>query len=307
MFGGSAAFGVNKYVTNRSGVSFHPMDVASVVVAAKDIPRGASITADLLTIRECQKGMLPPGTLEKVADALDRTVFVPLVKGEPLLEGKLAPKGARRGMAALVPDGLRAFTILTPSVAAGVGGFILPGNKVDVLLTVDWKRDSLTTTLLQNLEFLAVDQRIDSPADNRIDPRQLLSVTLLVTPDQAARLDLAQNKGSLHLALRNHKDNQLLPTARARMSELDERFREEAPPEVVTGARLSPVPARVVTIYRGIHSVEQLRLGARRLPAGRIGGARGCPQGGRVPLTGDSRAAGLLSRAAGNEAMRCRR
>jgi pilus assembly protein CpaB len=259
-FGGSAALGVNKYVTNKSGVSLLPMDSVSVVVAAQDIPRGASITADLLKTRDYPKGMLPPGTLARVGDALDRAVFVPLVKDEPLLEGKLAPKGAKRGMSALVPNGLRAFTIHTPSVASGVGGFILPGDKVDVLFTMDTKRDCLTTTLLQNLEILAVDQRIDAPADNRIDPKQLHSVTLLVTPDQTARLGLAQNKGSLHLALRNHKDDQLLRASRARLAELDDGFRE-APLEVVTESKPSPLPCKVVTIYRGIRSVEQLRLG----------------------------------------------
>ena len=206
------------------------------------------------------------------------------------------------------PNGMRAFTIHTPSVASGVGGFVLPGNKVDVLLTMDGKRGSITTTLLQNLEILAVDQRIDAPADNRIDPKQLHSVTLLVTPDQAARLGLAQNKGSLHLALRNHKDDQLLRTSRARMAELDDGYQEEAPPEVVAEAKPAPVPGRVVTIYRGIRSVEQATARRHPGPAGRIGGARGCPQGGRVPLTAsDSGSDGLPSRAAGNEAMRCRR
>jgi pilus assembly protein CpaB len=259
-FGGSAALGVNKYVTNMSSVSSPPVDAVSVVVAARDIPRGASITEDIVITREYPKGMLPPSTLARVADALDRTVFVPLVKGEPLLEGKLASKGAKRGMAALVPNGFRAFTIHTPSVASGVGGFVLPGDKVDVLLTMDWKRDSLTTTLLQNLEILAVDQRIDAPADNRIDPKQLHSVTLLVTPGEAARLALAQNKGSLHLALRNHKDEQVLLASRARLAELDGGLRE-TPLELVTEPKPRPVPSRVVTIYRGIGSSEQLRLG----------------------------------------------
>jgi Flp pilus assembly protein CpaB len=126
---------------------------------------------------------------------------------------------------------------------------------------MDWKRDSLTTTLLQNLEILAVDQRIDAPPDNRIDPKQSHSVTLLVTSDQAARLALAQNKGSLHLALRNHKDQQVLRTSRARMAELDDGFREETPLEVAREAKPSPLPSRVVTIYRGNRSVEQLRFG----------------------------------------------
>jgi pilus assembly protein CpaB len=262
MFGGSAALGVNRYVTTGSGAASPKGDAIPVVVAVENISRGASITAKLVALRDYPKGMLPPGALTRLDDALERAVFVPLIKGEPVLDGKLAPKGARRGMAALVPDGMRAFTIHTPSVASGVGGFILPGNKVDVLLTMEGKRGGITTTLVQNLEILAVDQRIDAPADNRVDPNQLRSVTLLVTPDQAARLALAQNKGSLHLSLRNHKDDSLAQTAPARLAELDDGYRERTPVAPAADPRPLEPPGRIVTIYRGTHTVETLRLGA---------------------------------------------
>lgn len=261
VFGGSAAVGVNKYVTNKPGEVSPKADTVPVVVALEDIPRGASITADLVKIRDYPKGLLPSGTLARVEDALDRAIFVPLLKDEPVLDGKLAPKGAKRGMAALVPDGMRAFTIHTPSVASGVAGFILPGNKVDVLLTLEGKRGSITTTLVQNLEILAVDQRIDAPADNRVDPSQLRSVTLLVTPDQAARLGLAQNKGALQLSLRNHKDDKLANTNPARLSELDGEYREKPPVEVVAVAAQPSPPQHFVTIYRGNRAVERRRIG----------------------------------------------
>jgi pilus assembly protein CpaB len=264
IFGGSAALGVNRYVANKTLAAIPQADSVPVVVAVTSIPRGASLTADLVKTRDYPKAMLPDGALIKVADALERTVFVPLVKDELILDSKLAPKGAKRGMAALIPDGLRAFTIHTPSVASGVGGFILPGNKVDILLTIEGKRGSITTTLLQNLEILAVDQRIDAPADNRVDPNQLRSVTLLVTPDQAARLSLGQNKGALCLSLRNHKDERIASTTPARWAELDDKDREEPPAKVVPEPApppLPPPPARVVTIYRGIRGVERSRLG----------------------------------------------
>jgi pilus assembly protein CpaB len=255
LFGGSAAVGVNRYVTNKPGMA-RSVDLVPVVVAVEDIPRGASLTAGLVKTRDYPRGMQPPGTLAKVEDALDRAVFIPMVKGEPVLDGKLAPKGAKRGMAALVPNGLRAFTIHTPSVAAGVAGFVLPGNKVDLLLTVEGKRGSVTTTLVQNLEILAVDQRIDAPADNRVDPNQLRSVTLLVTPDQAAKLGLAQNKGALQLSLRNPQDDQLVNTSPARLSEF-EGHREEVLMKAVAEPTKPPPPQRFVTIYRGVWAVEK--------------------------------------------------
>ena len=75
--------------------------------------------------------------MTKLEDALDRAVAIPMVMDEPVLDAKLSPKGSGRGLAALVPKGMPAVTIQTPSVASGVAGFILPGNRVDVLLTMN--------------------------------------------------------------------------------------------------------------------------------------------------------------------------
>ena len=133
----------------------------------------------------------------------------------------------------MIPSGMRAFTIRTPHVAAGVGGFILPGNRVDVLLTTsgsgpnDVTGGGATTTLLQNVEVLAVAQRLDAPEANKVDPKEVSSVTLLVTPDHAAKLDLGMNRGLLHLALRNPEDNEEAETRPATMSQL--RLHQEPP------------------------------------------------------------------------------
>jgi pilus assembly protein CpaB len=156
-----------------------------------------------------------------------------MMKDEPVLDGKLAPRDAGRGVAALIPKGMRAFTIHTPTAASGVGGFILPGNKVDVLLTCnasgpnDTTGGGSTTTLLQCVEILAVDQRLDAPAENKVDPRDLRSVTLLVNPDQAAKLSLAMDKGTLHLSLRNPEDSDAADSLPVTLADI--RFRQEAP------------------------------------------------------------------------------
>jgi pilus assembly protein CpaB len=233
IFGISAAVGVNFLMANR-GVDAANVDTVPVQVAAMDIHRGGMITSDLITTREFPKGMVPPGAITKFEDAIDRAVSIPMVKGEPVLDIKLSPKGAGRGLAALVPKGMRAVTIQTPNVATGVAGFVMPGNRVDILLTVsesggedDSTGGGSTTTLIQRVEILAVDQRIDAPADNKVDVKELRSVTLLVTPNQANLLDLGQNKGTLHLALRNLDDDR---DAKARPATLfDLRFRQEKP------------------------------------------------------------------------------
>jgi pilus assembly protein CpaB len=208
VLGGSAAVGINSLRVPEPGTR---PDTAAVLVAAADVPPFAILTADLIKTQDWPKDMIPAGALTKIEDALDRPVLNPMVKGETLLDSKLAPRGSSRGMAAKVPKGRRAFTIHTPNVEAGVAGFILPGNKVDVLLTLENQNDqdpnsSRTGILLQNVEILAIEQRVVAPAESKVDPKELKSVTLLVTPQEAARLTLGQSKGKLCLTLRNHSD-----------------------------------------------------------------------------------------------------
>jgi pilus assembly protein CpaB len=203
-----------------------PAETIPVIVAKAEIPRGAMISADMVKSCEFPKETVPAGAISRIDDAVDRVAFHSLVQAEPLLDTKLSPKHSKGGLAALVPPGMRAFTIQTQHVANQVAGFLLPGNKVDVLLTMngqgpqDTTGGAVTTTLLQNVEILAVDQRLDAPLENRVDPKSLQSVTLLVTPEQAARLDLGQIKGTLHLSLRNPDDGNPAVTRPATLSGL---------------------------------------------------------------------------------------
>ena len=204
----SAAVGVGKYV---KGVANPEADTVPVVVAVADIPRFTTVTAEMLRTRDMPRSVVQVGSLARVEDVVDRVTDITILKGEPILEAKLSDRGAGRGMAAVIPTGMRAVTIKTPNVASGVAGFILPGNHVDVLLTVtsgsanDRSGGGSTTTLLQNVEVLAVDRAIEAPRGSS-SVEKLSNVTLLVTPDQGAKLDLAQNKGKLHLTLRNPDD-----------------------------------------------------------------------------------------------------
>jgi pilus assembly protein CpaB len=230
-FGGSAAVGVNMIYSQRHNA---PSDGIAVLVASRDIPRGMVLTPEGLSTREFPKNALPSGSILHQEEAIDRVALHSIVKDEPLLDQMLSQKHAKGGLAALVPKGMRAFTIQTPHVASHVAGFILPGNKVDVLLTMnssgspgDPTGGASTTTLLQNVEILAVDQRLEAPSENKVDPRNLQSVTLLVTPDQAAKLELGQNKGTLHLTLRNPGDTTAAKTRPATLSGL--QFYQEPP------------------------------------------------------------------------------
>jgi pilus assembly protein CpaB len=249
-FGGSAAIGINALRAPPPQGS--TTETVPVVVAAVDIPRFSTLSTVMLKTRDFPKDMAPPGSITRVEDAIDRVTFNQLVPDEPLLDGKLAARGAGRGMAPGIAEGMRAFTIQTSNVASGVAGFILPGNKVDVLLNVNnGGNGGVTTTLLQNVEILAVDQRVEAPADNKVDPNQLRSVTLLVRPDQALKLDLGQNKGILHLSLRNPNDSLTAPTRLATMAELG-LAPEAPPPGAIVQADLPPPPPPKVRTFRWV-------------------------------------------------------
>ena len=159
--GVSAAVGVNQL--NHSAAPAEK-DTVSVVLASQDIPRGGALTTENCTLRQWPAADLPEGVLTEIEAAINRSVMVPIVKGELVLEGKIASKESGRGLASMIEPGMRAFTIQTPHVAAGVGGMIKPNHKVDVLLTTrsnsktDGSGGGATTTLLQNVLVMAVDR-----------------------------------------------------------------------------------------------------------------------------------------------------
>jgi pilus assembly protein CpaB len=250
VFGMSAAVGA--YLLAQNPAAAPKPETVAVVVAAADISRGQTLTADDVKQQDWPKEAVPDGAITDPRDVLDRTATLGLIKGEVVFDAKLAPKGAGRGLAAVIPPGMRAVTIQTPNVATGVAGFILPGNKVDVLLGMspqgqdDLTGGGSTMTLLQNVEILAVDQRIEAPQDNKMDPKELRSVTLLVSPADAARLNLGQNKGTLHLSLRNHADTDTSAVEAATLVGLKTGSLE--PPEIREQPVAKPVenPAPIV-------------------------------------------------------------
>jgi pilus assembly protein CpaB len=209
VFGGSVALGINNLRMNMSpGDQVEKVDVV-VVKKDKKVAPGETLTEDMLEMRPCAKDVLLAGAFTEIKGVLDRTAKVPLAKEELILEAKLVPPNSGRGIAALIPDGKRACTITT-NVSSSVAGFILPGNHVDVLLTVNGGAAEAdgggsTTTLLEDVVILAVENKVDTLPDIRIDPN-VRSVTLLVDQSQAAKLALGQNRGTLQLTLRNSKD-----------------------------------------------------------------------------------------------------
>lgn len=225
----AAAIGVHRLARQWEPQPTEP--TVAVVTMAADVARGDRILDSSLTVSRWPKSRIPEGAVVDRESTIGRVALVPLITGQPVFQSFLAPVNAVPGLASLVPEGMRAFTIRTPTIASGVAGFVLPGNHVDVLLTVGGvtfhSAATITVTLLQSVEILAVDQSMDADEVPPSRTTQLKSVTLLVTPEQAAKLSLAQNGGTLELALRNPADHQ--PAVTTPITVADLRLRGEPP------------------------------------------------------------------------------
>src|SRR5215211_2653542 len=152
--GTSAAIGMSHL--HQSGASA-TVETISTLVAKRDVPRGSMLTAEMLETKEWPKSLLPKKAVRQVEEVLGRAAAVAIAEGDVLTEGKLASKSAGRGVAALIPAGMRAYTIQTSKAAANVAGFVMPGNRVDVLLSLhsfqnDGTGGGSTNTLLQAVE-----------------------------------------------------------------------------------------------------------------------------------------------------------
>jgi pilus assembly protein CpaB len=249
------------------------IEKVSVVFAAADVKPGETIQEAMIESREIPKAEVPEDAILKLSDAIDRAAMTQLDKGDLLREKKLAERGAGRGMAALIKNGMRAFTIQTPSFSSSLAGFLLPGNKVDVLLTVnssggseDEAGGASTTTLLQNVEILAVHTTVNAPTSNKIDPDQARSITLLVTPDDASLLDLGQNKGTLHLSLRNLKDTGTTKPKPTTLADLQLPRLVKSKPVVVEPQAPPPAPEVLPAFdFPSMPETEEIKLRVRTM------------------------------------------
>ena len=166
-------------------------------------------------------GALPANAVLKREDIIGRGVTTTIYNDEPIMENRLAPKGAGGGLAAMIPSGMRAVAVRVNDVV-GVAGFVVPGMRVDVLISGNPPNNnsqgSQTRTLLQNIEVLSAGQ--DIKKDNEGKPMGVGVVNLLVTPEQAEMLSLASYQTTIQLVLRNPLDTQTAKTPGTAVTEL---------------------------------------------------------------------------------------
>lgn len=204
----AAAYGVYGYLREVKAAYQNAGDFRPVVLAREKIPPQAGITENMLEIREMPRKYVHEQAVARREEAIGKIATSVIYPGEPVLKAKIAgPKDPSQGLAFLVSSGKRAATIAVNDVS-GVAGFLRPGDKVDVVGTVDvpsgGTQSTVTSLLIQNVNVLAVNRSSDlSPAakDNN-KTVQTQTVTLEVTPGQAQTLILAAERGSVRLLLR---------------------------------------------------------------------------------------------------------
>jgi pilus assembly protein CpaB len=227
-----------------------------ITVAAADIEIGARLSPEMMRLVDWPPSSVPPGAFADMAALNGRVVKTSVTRGEPLIEGKLAPAGSKGGLSAVVAEGKRAMTVRVNDVI-GVAGFALPGNYVDIMVNTQDQGarradqdHAISKIVLERILVLAVAQESDRDGTK---PKVVNAVTLEVTPEEAEGLDLARSVGALSLVLRNQTDPNPGGTEGATKSTLlrDEREPPKAAPvakPVVTARQRQVAPPRVAAV-----------------------------------------------------------
>jgi pilus assembly protein CpaB len=182
-------------------------EVTPVVVASKDMTFGTRLSEDHIKVVDFPTDALPREFYSDADSVLDQSTRIFLLEGEPILPTKLSSVGG--GLSLRIPEEMRAISLSVNEIT-GVNGFILPGDRVDVLVTVDNAKGSnvaVTKTILQNVEVLASGAKTETRRDHQITVQ---TITILVEPKGAESLALGLHQGQVQLALRNPVDHEVI-------------------------------------------------------------------------------------------------
>jgi pilus assembly protein CpaB len=204
---GLAAIFANNWISQRLGAAEHTDQIGQVVAAAADIPVGSKLEAAHLKVIPLPREAISSDNLIELDAVIGRVAIQPLYNGEILSERRLTVHEGGSPLAAVIESGKRALTVRVNDVI-GVAGFLLPGNRVDVVSSKrgTGNRKTVSKTIVENLKVLAVDQTVSS---DKNDPVIVRAVTLEVTPKQAEQIVKATEEGKVQLTLRNPLDLEL--------------------------------------------------------------------------------------------------
>jgi pilus assembly protein CpaB len=242
LFGLVAVYLVNIYLTGADRQNqVKALETTRIAVARVPLEFGQRLTAQNVRFVDWPAASVPPGSFHEMAEITPvgntHVVLRPMVPGEPILRSKLSGEGGRATLSALLPANMRAASIRTSDVA-GVAGFALPGDRVDVLLTREVGDEQITEVLLHNIRLIAIDQNAN---DNAQRPNLGRTATLEVSQEDSQRLALGSAVGTLSLVLRSVHASQDLVAYSNAIRSADLAGGSYSPPPYVQSASLPPV------------------------------------------------------------------
>jgi pilus assembly protein CpaB len=207
----AAAMLLTRYMEARVAAARVP--TTRIVVAAVDIPVATPIQADWLQAIDWPVSSRPDGAVSDPAAVVNQVAVVPINRGEPVLPARLAVGGKRSGLATILEEGMRAVAVKVDDVI-GVAGFIHPGDRVDVIVTMQPRQESpyVSKVVLQNVKVLAVGKDLEHRGKDAREAVPVTVATLMVTSDQSERLALSADRGHILLSLRGLADDALADT-----------------------------------------------------------------------------------------------
>jgi pilus assembly protein CpaB len=222
-----ASIGITEVLAKRNAEPAGATDETQpIFIAISDVPLGDLVTPQLLKLEQWPKGKIPKGAISRIEDLEGRRTRTKLYAGEPILENRLLGKGAsEQGATALIPKGYRVVPVKVDLVSGG-SSLIMPGDRVDVMVhlvrdTAREIQETVTRTILQDIKVFAVDDVVDLEREKEGTKNiAAKTISLLVTPEQAAKLMLATQLGIINLVMRSPEDDLQIANAQARPGEL---------------------------------------------------------------------------------------
>jgi pilus assembly protein CpaB len=206
-----ASIGISQ-VLDRNAKQPATAETTPIYVALHNINLGDPIDAAMVSLQEWPKDRIPPGAISQLDELEGRRPRATIIQGEPILEAKLLSPGQLADPITSIPKGFRLKTI-SVDAEKSAAGLLSPGDRVDVELFV--KRDerngieaAKTKVILQNIRVFAVDQTVQRSPDGGEERTVAKTISLLLTPEQASKLTLAENLGQVSLIPRNPDDEE---------------------------------------------------------------------------------------------------
>lgn len=235
-------------------------EAVPVAVAAADLPWGTKIKSEMIKTIPFLKESLPAGYVENAATLHGRVLIAPLKTNEPVTEHRLAPTSVTvGGVSAVIKPGKRAIAVKGDKVI-GISGFILPGNRVDVLVTMTDPRteSEVTKLVLENVPVLATGTQLQE--NGKDEPAPVDVYTLEVAPEEGEKLALAAARGKLQFALRNITDGETVRTRGATISQtLASLSQTSSKPVSEKRRRWAPRQSVTVEVIKG-NEVSQKKM-----------------------------------------------